>query len=238
MGAGTQEMQPEKGLTFEKVWAMFQETDKKFQETDKELKETGRLIRETRESQKETDRQMKESKAEHDRLIRETRESQKETDRQMKETDKKLEKLGVQIGGVTGSLGDMAEGLMASDLYEHFEAQGLDFDSSFQNYVLKEKKTKLAEVDMLLVTGTIAMAVETKTTMTRGDVDKHEKRLEILRRVPNSLFANRTLYGAMAAVKTSRKAREYAIEKGFYFIELSGGTVRINVPEGFSPKTW
>jgi hypothetical protein len=33
------------GLTFEKVWAMFQETDKKFQETDKQMKETDRLLR-------------------------------------------------------------------------------------------------------------------------------------------------------------------------------------------------
>jgi hypothetical protein len=91
---------------------------------------------------------------------------------------------------------------------------------------------------MLLVNGTIAMAVEAKTTMTRGDIDKHEKRLEILRCVPNSLFARRKLYGAMAAVTTSPKAREYAIEKGFFVIELSGGTVRINMPVGFKPKTW
>jgi hypothetical protein len=34
-------------LTFEKVWAMFQETDKKFQETDKKFKETERLVQET-----------------------------------------------------------------------------------------------------------------------------------------------------------------------------------------------
>jgi hypothetical protein len=33
------------GLTFEKVWAMFQETDKKFKETDKKFHETDRLIR-------------------------------------------------------------------------------------------------------------------------------------------------------------------------------------------------
>ncbi|MCL2066315.1 MAG: NERD domain-containing protein [Treponema sp.] len=31
-------------LTFEKVWAMFQETDKKFQETDRKMKETDRQI--------------------------------------------------------------------------------------------------------------------------------------------------------------------------------------------------
>ena len=42
------------GLTFEKVWVMFQETDKKFQETD-------RMIKESAERQKETDRMMKET---------------------------------------------------------------------------------------------------------------------------------------------------------------------------------
>jgi len=39
------------GLTFEKVWAMFQETDRKFQETD-------RKFQETREQMKETDRKI------------------------------------------------------------------------------------------------------------------------------------------------------------------------------------
>jgi hypothetical protein len=34
------------GLTFEKVWTMFRETDKKFQETDKKFQETQKEIRE------------------------------------------------------------------------------------------------------------------------------------------------------------------------------------------------
>ncbi|MDR2785859.1 MAG: hypothetical protein LBB83_08100 [Treponema sp.] len=34
------------GLTFEKVWAMFQETDRKFKETDRKFKETGEQIKE------------------------------------------------------------------------------------------------------------------------------------------------------------------------------------------------
>ncbi|MDR0586143.1 MAG: hypothetical protein LBG26_02785, partial [Treponema sp.] len=33
------------GLSFEKVWAMFQETDKKFQETDRKFQETDRRFR-------------------------------------------------------------------------------------------------------------------------------------------------------------------------------------------------
>jgi Holliday junction resolvase-like predicted endonuclease len=180
-------------------------------------------------------------------LLQEVGRKQEETAQQMKETDKKwqetvqqIKELSKNVGGVNGSLGDMAEGLMASDLYEHFEAIGLDFDQSFQNYKVKDRKTRrtLAEVDMLLVNGTIAMAVEVKTTMTRGDVDKHEERMAILRNKPNSLFANRKLYGAMAAVKTSPTARKYAIQQGFFIIELSGSMVKINMPEGFKPKTW
>jgi hypothetical protein len=36
--------EPEMGLTFEKVWAMFQETDRQIKETELQLKETDRKI--------------------------------------------------------------------------------------------------------------------------------------------------------------------------------------------------
>jgi hypothetical protein len=232
MAVGTQ--QPQMALTFEQVWTMFQETDKKFQtmsqEADKRQQETDRLMRESREA---WDRDRQESQAKHERMVA-------EHDRIIAETDLLVKELTKNVGGLNNSLGDMAEGLMASDLYETFETRGLEFDHSFQNYVVKERKTKrkLAEVDMLLVNGTIALAVESKTTMTQGDVDKHAARMEILRHEPNSLFANRKLYGAMAGVKMSRQARKYAIAKGFFVIELTGDTIKVDMPEGFEPKIW
>jgi hypothetical protein len=42
----------------------------------------------------------------------------------------------------------------------------------------------------------------------------------------------------MAAVKTSKVARQYAIDKGFFVIELSGDAIKVEVPEGWKPKTW
>ncbi|MDR1210970.1 MAG: hypothetical protein LBK40_01930 [Spirochaetaceae bacterium] len=36
--------EPQMGLTFEKVWAMFQETDRKFQETDRKISKLGSRI--------------------------------------------------------------------------------------------------------------------------------------------------------------------------------------------------
>jgi len=51
-------------LSFESVWQLFQETDKKFQETDKQFKETDRKMQETdrmlSEKFRETDKKMKE----------------------------------------------------------------------------------------------------------------------------------------------------------------------------------
>jgi len=42
--------QYERPLTFEKVWAMFQETDKKFQDTDKKIQNTDKKFQETDKS--------------------------------------------------------------------------------------------------------------------------------------------------------------------------------------------
>jgi hypothetical protein len=42
----------------------------------------------------------------------------------------------------------------------------------------------------------------------------------------------------MAGVKMGDKAREYALEKGFFVIELTGNTIKVESPEGFKPKTW
>jgi hypothetical protein len=53
--------QYERGVTFEKVWALFQETDRKMQETAQQMKETAQLVKENARRLEETDRQMKET---------------------------------------------------------------------------------------------------------------------------------------------------------------------------------
>ncbi|MCF8303427.1 MAG: hypothetical protein K9I94_09160 [Bacteroidales bacterium] len=48
----------EQPLNFDKVWQMFQETDKKFKETDRQFKETDRQFKETDKKFQETDRKI------------------------------------------------------------------------------------------------------------------------------------------------------------------------------------
>ncbi len=50
--------QYERPLTFEKVWAMFQETDKMFKETEKSFQETDKKFKETDKKFQETDKSL------------------------------------------------------------------------------------------------------------------------------------------------------------------------------------
>ena len=70
------------GLTFEKVWVMFQETDRRRDELNQKFKEE----------------------------MAELRESQKKTDKQMKETDRKIGELGNRFGKLAEHL--VAPGIM------------------------------------------------------------------------------------------------------------------------------
>jgi hypothetical protein len=62
MGDAGQTREPVRGLTFEDVWAMFQETDRKMQETDRKFQESDRRFQETerlmRESSEKLNREM------------------------------------------------------------------------------------------------------------------------------------------------------------------------------------
>jgi hypothetical protein len=55
-------------LTFEKVWAMFQETREQMKETDRRFQETAQRMKETDQRMKETDRRMKETDRQIGRL--------------------------------------------------------------------------------------------------------------------------------------------------------------------------
>jgi hypothetical protein len=199
--------EPQMGLTFEKVWAMFQETDRKMQETDRIIKETSQMI-------KDTDRQLK------------------ETDRQLKETDRKIGKLG-------GRFGELIEHLIAPNLMEKFNSRGFKFGRAGPNVVFKNPDgTFLTEADFLLEDGDAALVVEVKSKLTIPDVREHVERMEKLRQYADAHGDKRQLLGAVAGAIIPEGVKPFALKNGFYVIEQTGDTVRIDVPEDFVPKKW
>ena len=194
-------------LTFEKVWAMFQETDRRF---------------------KETDRKFQEAKEE----MKETRERMKETDRQMKETDRKIGLLGNRFG-------ELAEHLVAPNINEKFNEFGFTFEQISQNIKISDaSKRCIAEIDIMLENGNTVIAVEVKAKPVQQDIDDHLERMEILRHRADARNDKRKFRGAIAGAIMSDSVRNYAHKTGFYVIEQCGDTVKISMPEGFTPREW
>jgi len=188
------------GLTFEKVWAMFQET---------------------RES------------------IREFGEQQKETDKQIQKTEKLIDRVGRQMGGLHNKFGELAEHLVAPGIVKRFNEMGYHFDSIASSRgckVIENKKVK-AEIDILLENEKTVIAVEVKATAVIQDIEHHIRRLEILRDHRKKLnFPRKRILGAIAGAIYADEVKKAVCEAGFFVIEQSGDTMKIDVPEGFVPR--
>ncbi|MCL2763474.1 MAG: hypothetical protein FWD36_09795 [Treponema sp.] len=182
------------GLTFEKVWAMFQEIA---------------------ERQQETDRQMKENR------------------NQMKETDRK-------IGELSNRFGELAEHLVAPGIADRFNELGHHFYGVAPGgYEIRDDQKKvIAQIDILLENGDCIMAVEVKAKPRKQDIDHHIKRLEILRKYRNKKYDNRTIYGAIAGAIFGGEEKEAAIAAGFYVLEQTGDTMKMDIPDNFVPREW
>jgi hypothetical protein len=219
-----------KSLTFEKVWAIM---DRQAEEADKRLKELERVMKE------------------NDRLLTE---QMKETDRAMKETDKKLEtltqnvnkvtqnvnKVTQNVGKLSNTLGTLVETLVAARLWEKFKIYGLE--RAYQRVpIYDENKRTVSEIDILLSNTDCAMAVEVKVNPDKGDVDWHIKRMEFIQKYPPAEIAinNKRVMGAMAGGLVTPAVADYAHERGFFVIELTGESAQlVDAPAGFKPKEW
>jgi hypothetical protein len=206
---------PNENLTFEKVWAMFQETKEQMKETDRKMQENAEQIKET------------------DKLIKENAKLIKETRLQMKETDRRIGELGNRFG-------ELAEHLVAPSIMEKFNALGFSFTQSSKNIEIHEagEAKSYAEIDILLEDGDFVIAVEVKAKPNEKDVDKHIERMEILRWSADKHNDKRKYRGAIAGAIMTKNVREYVIQEGMYVIEQTGDTVCINIPEGFKPCEW
>ncbi|MDR1515966.1 MAG: hypothetical protein LBS45_09735 [Synergistaceae bacterium] len=216
----TQTREPEMGLTFEKVWAMFQESDLRMQKLSEEA---DRRMQETDRRMQETDRRMQET----DRMI-------KENARQLKETDRQIGKLGNRFGELT-------EHLVAPNIVQKFNALGFHFDdiSGLRQVIHDESNgQKIAEFDILLENGESIVGVEVKSKPSYSDVEDHLQRLRILRLSRDKKGDKRRILGALAGAVMPSNVKAAALKAGLYVITQTGDTVKIDVPEGFIPKAW
>jgi len=204
------------GLTFEKVWAMFQESR---QEADRQRQETDRQMKENAERQAER---------------------QREADRQMKETKRIFDELGRQMGDLHNSFGELAEHLVAPGIHARFNELGYHFGEIMPGGVkiYGEDGQLKAQIDLLLENDETVMAIEVKSRVLGKDVEKHLHRLDVLREHRHKKNDTRKILGAVAGAIFGEAEKKAVAEAGFYIIEQTGDTMKINVPEGFVPREW
>jgi hypothetical protein len=124
--------------TFEMVWQMFAETDKKFAETSEQMQETDKKFAETRKLIEENQKE-----------IAELRIATKE--------------VNAAVSGIGKSNGLVAEEMIYNALEKDMTFAGVEFDDIRPNMGYKSKKLNLkAEFDIVLTNGTMLAIIETK----------------------------------------------------------------------------
>ena len=153
-------------------------------------------------------------------------------EKQMKETDRK-------IGEMSNRFGELAEHLVAPNILEKFQALGFTFEEISQNKRITDSSgNDIAEIDLLLENGDIVMAVEVKAKPIQKDIDRHIERIEVLRKKADKRNDTRKFQGAIAGAIMTNEVRNYIHRAGFYAIEQTGDTVKINIPKDFIAREW
>jgi len=194
---------------FQRVWAMFQETDRQFKETDKKFQETDKKFQE----------------------------SIKETDRRFQETDKKFQEAMKRVDALTGKWGAFVEGLVAPNMAAMFESRGIEIERIFPRAKAHDKQGDKMEIDILGVNGEYVVIVEVKSTLGVDDVKEHIERIKNFRNFFPE-YAERKIIGAVAGIVIDEGADKFAYRKGLFVIAQTGDIVKILNDEKFRPKAW
>ena len=173
-------------------------------------------------------------------IQKELRDSQKETDQQIKATDKKLEKLGNNLGGVNRSLGELIENIIAARLWEKFVEYNYKLKRGYRRVEVYDDNNILrTDIDILLSDTDVVMAVEVKEEPDRKDIEHHVNRMKLIRKYPPAEAKGKKLQGAIAGTSVPLDVQAYAHDAGFFVLELNGeSVVLVPPPVGFAAYEW
>ena len=197
-------------LNFEKVWQMFQETDKKFQETERFLKEISL----------ETERLMKEQS--------------READKHFRETERIVRDVSQSIGGLNNTVGEIAEDYFRGAFNKLSELSGVKVQA-----VDSMKRTVgefTGQFDIVVFGDRANILVEVKHKLREQDVIRFIERIFPAFKQLYPEHCNVKLFGAVAGMTIDDDALTKALDHGLLVFTQSGQKVKLLNPEGFEPK--
>jgi len=167
-------------------------------------------------------------------------ETRKEMAETHKETERLMQRLEKNMGGLNNSIGEIVEMIVIPGVKEKMNAFGYTFTmaSPGKEYSNTDGST-LTEVDLLLENCDEVMVVEVKTQVSKKWVERHLKRLEILRQKERITgMTGKTMYAAIAGIGFDAEARELAANNGMYLIDINEDTERVDVTPPDKVGTW
>ena len=187
--------------------------------------------------------------AEADKELREIRQLSKETDEQLKEisqlskkTDEQIKRLSEQIGATDRRFGSLAEAMTLGDAMELLNSHPqLDIHSVSHNTEGKYEG-KQYEIDAFAFGDDCVIVMEAKATLSSGDVSNFIHKSVNLKNFFDIYQHHRgkKLYGAVAYLKMTGKAKELANKNGLLIIKSSYTNKVIDNPQvklkDYAPK--
>jgi predicted RNase H-like nuclease (RuvC/YqgF family) len=235
---------PQRGLTFEDVWAALMKTEElqhKTEELHQKNEELHHKNEELHHKNEELHQKTEELHQKNEELQRKNEEAINKTTANVDKMAARVDKMSENVGGLNRSMGELIETLIAARLWEQFNAYPYKFKRAYRRVELfDETDRKLTDIDILLANGDYVMAVEVKRELdAKDDVDHHLKRMELILKYTPDQCKGKKLLGAIAGGNVDPDIQAYAHSVGFFVLELTGESVHLaKTPEEFNPRQW
>jgi predicted AAA+ superfamily ATPase len=156
-------------------------------------------------------------------------EAQRKTDEQMRETNETLKRMGIDFGNMKKNQGDVAEEFFFNSLLDDPHLGSVHFDDIAKNE-FKHRGNLQEEYDIVMTNGNAIGIVEVKYKAHENDLKKLERKMRNFKTL-FPVYAGYKLYGAIASFHFYDKAKEEALNQGFFVLQRSGEIVHTDAAE-------
>ena len=181
---------------------------------------------------------LRENEKKREKADREREKANKEWDRRWGETNKAFNKLYTLFNSQWSKL---VESLVEGKLVELLQSRGIDVNETYtriqRSYKDEKGELQRREIDIIAANGEEVVVVEVKTTLKPDDVKYFMETLKIFKRY-FSIYANKTVYGAVAYLRSDAEAALFAERKGLFVIRATGDSASLANKPSFKPKSF
>lgn len=142
---------------------------------------------------------------------------------QVEKMARKIDRVGKIVGNVGKNQGAVTEEFFFNSLGENAHLGGIHFDNLMANIQMRQGRLE-EEYDIVMMNGNAVGIVEVKYKAHEKDVNKLERKMTHFKKL-FPVYKDFNLYGAIASFHFYDKAKQTALESGFFVLQRSGNVI-------------